>query len=53
MGRSKILECIKCEAVFKVQHDMDEHFYTPEFCTFCGEELEFEEELELEAPEEE
>lgn len=53
MGRSKILECIKCEAVFKVQHDMDEHFYIPEFCTFCGEELEFEEELELEAPEEE
>lgn len=53
MGRSKILECVKCEAVFSVQHDMDEHFYTSDFCTFCGEELEYEEELDLEGLEEE
>lgn len=32
-------ECIECDAVFKVGHDLDEDYYDVEFCPFCGSEL--------------
>lgn len=47
MARPKNLECLRCEAVFKVNHDMDDRYYEPEFCVFCGSTLELEEELEI------
>ena len=47
MAKPKNLECESCEAVFQVHYDMDEHFYEPRYCVFCGTELELEEELEL------
>lgn len=47
MAKPKNLECESCEAVFHVQYEMDDHFYEPRYCVFCGTELEIEEELEL------
>jgi len=47
------LECTSCDAMFTVKHTMDEKFYSPEYCPFCGEELELEEQLEITYEEEE
>ena len=41
------LECASCDAMFAVKHTMDEKFYSPEYCPFCGDELELEEQLEI------
>lgn len=41
------LECISCDAMFSVQHDMDNHYYRVAYCPFCGSEVEQEEELEF------
>lgn len=32
-------ECIECDAVFKVKHELDPDYYAVEFCAFCGSEL--------------
>ena len=47
MSNPRVIECVSCDASFKVQHDMIEHYYSVEYCPFCGEELELEEELEI------
>lgn len=43
----KWLECTSCDAMFAVRHTMDEKFYKAEFCPFCGDELDVEDELEI------
>mgnify|MGYP005741912695 FL=1 len=45
---SKIIECVKCDAVYRIKHDMSESHYRVAYCTFCGASLELEEELEQE-----
>ena len=29
-------ECVECDAVFKINHDLDAKYYKVEFCPFCG-----------------
>lgn len=41
------LECTSCDAMFTVKHTMDEKFYSPEYCPFCGDELDIEDGLEI------
>ena len=41
----KLIVCDKCEAEWKITHNMNEHFYVMLYCTFCGGEL-TEEELQ-------
>jgi uncharacterized paraquat-inducible protein A len=36
MAKNKHHECVECDAVFKIKHDLDEHHYKIEFCPFCG-----------------
>ena len=36
MGRKQHFECIDCDAVFKISHDMDDQYYVVEHCPFCG-----------------
>jgi len=43
----KRIECEKCEAVAVIEADMEPHFYNIEFCPYCGEELELEEEYKV------
>jgi predicted nucleic acid-binding Zn ribbon protein len=31
--------CEKCEAEYKILHNMNERYYVMEYCTFCGVEL--------------
>lgn len=45
-------ECSSCDALFWVEHDMDEKYYPVTNCPFCGDELDIEEELELDYGEE-
>jgi len=35
-----LLQCESCEASFCVQHDLGDRFYTLQFCAFCGEPIE-------------
>ena len=37
--RKKEILCESCEAVFRIQHDMEEHYYSISHCPFCGDEL--------------
>ena len=53
MSNPRVIECVSCDGVFKVEHEMIEQYYSVEFCPFCGEELELEEELEMDYGEEE
>ena len=32
-------ECTSCDALFVVEHDMDEKYYRILHCPFCGEEI--------------
>ena len=43
----KIIVCEGCDAVFKIQHEMDEHFYSVNHCPFCGDTLNSDNEDEL------
>ena len=36
MARKKHHECVECDAVFKINFDLDEDYYKVEFCPFCG-----------------
>jgi len=38
MSRKEIL-CESCDAVFRIQHNMDEHWYSVKHCPFCGDVL--------------
>jgi DNA replicative helicase MCM subunit Mcm2 (Cdc46/Mcm family) len=35
----KVIVCESCEAEFKIQHEMDDHFYSVKHCPFCGDTL--------------
>ena len=41
--QSKEIECINCNAVYYIQHDMSEKHYEVSHCSFCGGQLELEE----------
>lgn len=43
----KLIVCTYCEAEFNIRHDMDEDHYRVEFCPFCGEQLEQDEDYEF------
>ena len=49
MSKKEIL-CEECEAVFRIQHSMEERYYQPTFCPFCGKELNSDNEDELYDP---
>jgi len=49
----KILVCLMCEGEFILRHDMDDEHYRIEYCPFCGESLDSEEEYEFEDEEDE
>lgn len=46
MNKTRILECISCESMFAVEHDMNDHYYPVEFCPFCGSALDLEETID-------
>lgn len=35
----ELLECFSCEAVFAVDHEMDEEEYEVIYCPFCSEKV--------------
>lgn len=41
--QSKEIECVDCQAVYYIQHEMSEKHYEVSFCSFCGGQLELEE----------
>jgi len=41
MAKNKHHECIECDAVFKIKHDLEEHHYKVEFCPFCGDKMRY------------
>ena len=45
-------ECSSCDAIFWIEHELEIRFYPITHCTFCGDELDFEEELQLDYGEE-
>ena len=45
-------ECSSCDAVFWVEHELESDYYPIEKCPFCGDDLDFEEELILDYGEE-
>jgi len=52
----KLIVCDKCEAEYKLLHNINEGYYVVEYCTFCGEILnddELQDEVELVGYEEE
>jgi hypothetical protein len=43
----KLITCLLCDAEFNIRHSMDDKHYRVEFCPFCGEILDTEEEYEF------
>jgi len=43
MTTNKHVECYACDAVFKIRHDLDTHYYQILHCPFCGADMEEEE----------
>jgi uncharacterized paraquat-inducible protein A len=39
MAKNKHHECVECDAVFKISHDLDSHHYKVSFCPFCGSDI--------------
>lgn len=37
--RNQHYECVECDAVFKIKHDLDKDYYKVTHCAFCGSEL--------------
>lgn len=37
-------ECVECDAIFKVKHEMESQYYEVMFCPFCGAGIDNEEE---------
>lgn len=46
MAKTRNLECVSCEALFSVDHSMDDKYYVVEWCPFCGDELEIEDSMD-------
>ena len=44
----KLIVCESCEAEYKIKHDLNEMYYTMQYCTFCGDKLSNELEDEIE-----
>ena len=44
----KIITCEGCDAVFKIQHDMEERYYPVAHCPFCGDSLNIDNEDDIE-----
>lgn len=38
-GEREIKECFSCEAIFAVEHEMDEEEYEIQYCPFCAERM--------------
>lgn len=38
-------ECFSCDAVFLVEHDLNEEYYKTTYCPFCGTKIAEEEDL--------
>ena len=36
MARKQHHECVECDAVFKINYDLDDKYYKVEYCPFCG-----------------
>jgi hypothetical protein len=34
-----VMSCVDCNADFSIQHSMDDDYYRPRFCVFCGTEI--------------
>jgi uncharacterized CHY-type Zn-finger protein len=49
MSRKEIL-CESCDAVFRIQHNMEERYYQAQHCPFCGEQLNSDNEDDLYDP---
>jgi hypothetical protein len=41
-------ECIECDAVFKISHDLDEDYYKVTNCPFCGAEMDDDQQDDIE-----
>lgn len=52
MKKKTIMTCVDCNADFSIQHSMDDDYYVPRFCVFCGTEI-FNDEDDLSIDEEE
>ena len=39
MARKQHHECVECDAVFKINFDLDDDYYKVGFCPFCGAEM--------------
>ena len=44
--RNQHYECVDCDAVFKIKHDLDKDYYSVTHCPFCGSELQ-DEQIEI------
>ena len=44
----KLIVCESCEAEYKIKYDLNEMYYTMQYCTFCGAKLSDELEDEIE-----
>ncbi len=53
MSDNKRIECVHCEGVAVIKYEANHQFYNVNYCPFCGEELELEEEMNFEDPFEE
>lgn len=49
----KVIVCAYCEAEFTIRHDMDDDHYRLEYCPFCSEALEDDEDYEYDIDEDE
>ena len=45
-----MLKCDNCSAEYKIDHEMDKEHYVPIYCPFCGWEVEEQEEIIEEIP---
>ena len=50
--KNKHFECVNCEAVFRLGHDLDSDYYKIEYCPFCGDVLDEDQNFDLEADDE-
>ena len=49
----KVILCPACEAEFTIKHNLDEDHYRVEYCPFCGDTLETDEDYEYDMDEDE
>lgn len=50
-GKRQRHECVECGAGFKINYDLDEHYYSVTYCPFCGEEMDEDQQDEYEEDE--